>query len=219
MAADSPAVVGLTGSTLAASDREHAFHRGAVRRVFSRQPGTNGSARQRRRGRREGLGIGGIESRCECIEQIGIGTPELGLAGQHGHQIALCQDVHQRQQLGAYSVAHMQLASVRWVVDGGNVEHTAQLVRLGPAQIEQRMAVRAHTAETIDGCATQQVEQHRLCLIIGGVSREGIWSEHRMACRACPCFLIRSGCHPNALTAELRTESIGCGSDDSSLCG
>ena len=70
---------------------------------------------------------------------------------------------------------------------GTEAEQVAQGHRLGPAQREQGMAGPGpHGGQAVDAGAAQQVGQHRLGLVVGGVPGGGVGAEDRPAGRPGP---------------------------------
>ena len=69
-------------------------------------------------------------------------------------------------------VADMGRVAVRRVLDRHEPEVDAQRTGLGPPQAEQRMALGRHAGQPVDAAASQQVDEHGLGLVVGGVAGE-----------------------------------------------
>ena len=78
------------------------------------------------------------------------------------------------QQLVADPVAAEGGSSVGRVLDRSQAEVLAQRPGLAPAQAEQRVAVGPHAGQPVEPGAPQEVEQHRLGLVVGRVAGEHV---------------------------------------------
>ena len=78
--------------------------------------------------------------------------------------------------------------------------------RLGPAKTDDRMAARAHAAETVEAGATQQVEKNGLGLVVGRVTGEDIGRQDGEPGFACPRLEVRARLHRRLLGSEVRSE-------------
>ena len=91
-------------------------------------------------------------------------------------------------------VAQVGRIPVRRVLHGMETEPRAQVVGLGTAQGENRVArPRAHCRQTVGGGAPQQVEENRLRLIVGRVAGGGVGREDPEPGRPRPCLKVGPG--------------------------
>ena len=151
--------------------------------------------RQRRAGSRRGRPASGARrgGRARAAPRRGPGrrsgrwpparpSSELGVVARarsavrtsSGDDVAPGDVVHQREQLVADPVAH-EAGGRRWTGrrPAPSPSVGAQRRGLGPAQGEQRPGrCRAHRRQPVEPGAAQQVDQHRLGLVVGGVAGE-----------------------------------------------
>ena len=79
-----------------------------------------------------------------------------------------------------------------------------------PAEGEQRLRrTRRHRRETVEARAAQEVEQHRLGLVVGGVAGEDAAGEGVVAGAAQAGLQVRPGCDVDAMEHEVDAEGGG----------
>lgn len=118
---------------------------------------------------------------------------ETSCAHEERHEIALSNGIQERKRLVADPVPAESWVGVGGV--GGRLQphRSAQRMGLGPAQAEDRMQ-----RTGLDPCqaggtgAAQECEQHRLGLIVGGVTVEGVRSQDSSSFRSTPSFEVGS---------------------------
>ena len=192
-----------------ARHRQHALGRRGVGRVAlgparpgRPQPGPHGPPRQRLVGGRQGAGVGGVEGGGQLVEQRGVGPGEVRLAGDHRHHVALGDGVEQRQELVADPVAAERRIVVGRVGHRLEPDGRAELPGLPPAQPAQRAAAGRHAREPVEAGAAEQVEQHRLGLVVGRVPGEHVGRQGAVAGRPGPGLDVGPGRHRDALGPE-----------------
>ena len=165
---------------LAAGHGEHPLDGGRVGRVAlvagaqprrARPAGRAARARRRGRGRRWGRAPAASSS-----SSVGVVAEHVGLPGEHGGDVALGDRVEQRQQLVAHAVA----AEARVVVRSGRATgsrpssaHSACVSARRRRRIGRCCRADSRPSPSSAGAA-QQVEQHRLGLVVGGVAGEHV---------------------------------------------
>ena len=78
----------FAGDRLATGHREHSFHGRGIGWMVGGEPATDGTSSQRSGGRRQRVGVGGVEFGRQPIEQIVVVGEEIGLARQHLDQVS-----------------------------------------------------------------------------------------------------------------------------------
>ncbi len=130
----------------------------------SATPERSGSVRDR-------PGVGRVERCGELAEQGRVIGQQPRLTGQDGHDVTAGELAQHGDQLVTDAVAQVGRVAVRRVLDRVQTEPRAQRVGLGPTQGENRVPrPSAHRREAVSGGAAEQVDEHRLCLIVGGVA-------------------------------------------------
>ncbi len=96
-------------------------------------------------------------------------------------------------------------------VADGQAERLAQRHRLVPAEGEQWLRrARRHGRETVEPRTAQEVEQHRLGLVVGGVAGEDAAGKGVVAGAAQAGLQVRSGRDLDAMQHEVDAEGGGC---------
>ena len=165
---------------------------------------------QRRWGRGDCASIGRIERRRQLVEQIVVVAQEVGRPHEQWGDVALGDCVHQRHQLVTDPVASESVVGVRRVGRDTKLQNVAEPMGLGSAEPEDRLAVaRPHSGQAGCSAAPEQSEQRCFGLIVGGVSRQRVGSEHPAAGGSGPGLQVRSVGEFDALAAERRAEPTG----------
>ncbi len=144
---------------------------------------------------------------------------QVGLAGEQGHRVAAGQVGQQGQQFVAHPVAQVARVGVGRVVHDRQCERAAQGHGLGPAQGEQGRAAGAHRRQAGQRGAAQQVEQHGLGLVVGGVAGEHARGQHAVAGLAGAGLQVGPVGDGHRLGAERAPEECGVGRDHLGLVG
>ena len=179
-AADRATAADLAGHRLAAGDGEHAVDGGARRA---------GAARRRRAasggppgGRAAGGGGQGARRRWgraasgQLVEQLGVGAEQVGLAGEHGRDVALGDRVEERAAArGGRGCGGRRGSTLRRVVH--RLEARGRRTARGSRARRSRRSGRrggVEAGEAVEAGAAEQVEQHGLGLVVGGVAGEHV---------------------------------------------
>ena len=130
------------------------------------------------RRRTQRVGIGRVDTVAALVELGRGGAQQFGLSSQHRHDVALGDVIEEREQLVATRVC-----AERPGRDSSDrrPRRDRDPRRAGASrapQCEDRAAVAAHPAETVQAGAPHQVEQHRLGLIVSGVAEERVVRQH-----------------------------------------
>ena len=170
-----PPIADLGRDRVAPSDREHALDRRGVGRVAARRSQPAATARRARAGggrRASAAGIGRVEPTRQLVEQVGVVAQQIGLAGTARHDVALGDVVEQRAAPrgapGCGGTAGRR--SSRRAPVGARARCTAHASRRGAAPAAGGV-LPAHAGEAVEAGAAQQVEQHGLGLVVGGVAQ------------------------------------------------
>ena len=179
MTLDPPAATDLGGRLRhPAGDGEHPLDRGSVGRVLGRS-----ASGERRAGRvATGAAVSALASvrvdrRRQLVEQIVVVAQQVGLAGQHRHQVAL-----RRASPSAAAVrgAPGCAGSAGSRLDGIVRRPRAQLacadasVSLRRKRQERPAWAGSHRRQPAARGAAEQVDQHGLGLVVGGVAGEHV---------------------------------------------
>ena len=160
----------------------------------------------------ERLSIGSI-SAASTSSRSASSRSRVGLAGEQRGNVALGDRRGEREQLVADPVATVGGICVRRVGHGLQAECRAERNGLCPADGEQRSARPdacghgAHPGQTVEPAAAQEVEQHGLGLVVGGVSGEHTGGEHGVAGRSGAGLEVRAGLDHDALGPEPGAEA------------
>ena len=160
---------------VAARDGEHPLDRRDRRRRGAEPAAGRPGARARRaapRARRRLRGrVGG-----ERVEQLVVVAQQLGLAGEHLDEIALGAALELRHDLTPQPHASVVQLVVHRIVHRRETQARAELVRVAPAQLEQRPAHVTRGAAGMPAspaaAAAQHVQQHGLGLVVTRVPDE-----------------------------------------------
>ena len=170
-----PPIAGLGRDCSSPSDREHRA-RPSRRQADGRRPATGGRRAERGaavrrgvRGHRSGRGRARARSsRSDVVaQQVGLACDERGRRRARRCRRATAAP---RAGSGCAGTAGRRSSGPAPV----GVRARAQRTRLGAAQRQQRAAVAAHAREAIEAGAAEQVQQHGLGLVVGGVAGEDI---------------------------------------------
>ena len=71
------------------------------------------------------------------------------------------------------------------------------------------MGPRAHAGEPVQAGAPEEVEEHGLGLVVGGVAGEGVGRQDGVASGAGPCLQVRTRFDDDPLGAEAGAEAVG----------
>ena len=156
-----------------------------ARRPGGPGPGAASPGRRRRWGR---------GSAARTSSRSASSRQEGGLAGQHRDHVPAGDVGQQRQHLVAHPVAAVDRGRRCW----GPRRAPGPRRRTGPgsrpAQGEERMARAGPDAgQAVEAGAPQQVEQHRLGLVVGGVAGEDVGREHGVPGGPGPGLQVRAG--------------------------
>ncbi len=176
-------------------DGQHPFDGRSLGRMVAAQPQADGASPERDRRGGEDAGVGRVELARECIEQIRVVAQQVRLAAEEVGDVALGDRVEHGKQVVPDAVAAESTIGIRLVVDGLEPELRAQLVCLGAAQRQQRSSVASHGGQAVGAGAAQEVEEHRLGLIVGGVPGEHIRGKRLVACGPSPSLEVGAGWH------------------------
>jgi hypothetical protein len=67
--------------------------------TIAAQPPADRAARERHGCRGDRPGVGGVEHGRQFVEQVGLVAQQVGLAGEHGDEIAACRVTRSHQRL------------------------------------------------------------------------------------------------------------------------
>ena len=157
---------------------EHPLDRGRVGRVAvarsrAATPRTARAGERAAAPTRSAAASVGSSAAASSSSRSASSAQQLGLAGEQGGHVALGDVVEQRQQLVADAVAAERGVVVRGSSTGVEAERRAQSARCRAGAGEQRAAARRARMprQAVEPGAAQQVEQHGLGLVVGGVAR------------------------------------------------
>ena len=151
--------------------------------------------------------IGDVDGGRGGAQVVGHVGEQFGLAHEHGHRVAFGDVGHQRQHLAPHPIAHERGVEVRRIVERLEPLDGADGLGLGPTQRQDRMPMaRSDAGEPVGTGTAQEVHEHGLRLIIGGVSQRGLGAEHLMAGEACPRLEIGPGLDRQRFGPERDTE-------------
>ena len=102
---------------------------------------------------------------------------------------------------------------------GVESELGAEALGLGPAQPQERVAVGAHPGQAVEAGAPQQVEQHGLGLVVGGVAGEHVGRQHGVARGPGPGLEVRARLDGGAAATSNAAPNRAAAADDLGLVG
>ena len=154
--------------------------------------------------------VGRVDAGGEFVEELVVGTQQVGGASeQHGH-VALGDVVEQGEHLVADPVAAEAWVVVARVLGDDQAEPCAQRSGLGTSQRQDRVApARPDRAETCRAGASQQREEQRLCLVVGGVARHRVGTERGSTGGPSAGLEVRSGDDLDTGHPEVGAEMLG----------
>ncbi len=122
------------------------------------------------------LALAGPGGTRERVEEVGLGSQHVGLAGEQGRQVAAGASFQQREHLVTDPVAPEGHVVVRRVLPRHEPAAGAFCAHVGPPRAEERPHDAAsagwHARQPGRATPAQEVEQDRLGLVIGGVRHE-----------------------------------------------
>ena len=151
-----------------------AFERPGGRRIARRvadpapdcTPGEDGLSLSQR------AAVGRVEVAGETVEEIPLGARERRCPHQKRHGVALGDVSEQREQFGAHPIPPNRRIRVRLIHDRIDPHAPTEFDGLRSAETEDRvLGAGSHRGKTGRPGAAQKPEQHRLGLIIRGMSR------------------------------------------------
>ena len=181
--------------------------------MFSGQPPAHRSSGQWEGCDGDGPGVGGIESTGQIVEEIGVVGHEIGLAHQHGHQIAPGRGRQRRENLVPHPIAQQSDIGVAGILERDQSGLVAHPFGVGTAQGEQRMSNAtgrtsdgSESGEAIDTRSPKKVQNDRFGAVVGGVAGEHVGGQSGVTRLAGPGFEVRSRCDLHAHRTERGTE-------------
>ena len=166
------------------------------------QPSTDRPASQRQRRRGECQRIGGVERGGQPVEEVVVVAEQVCLPGEDRDDVALGELGELREQFVTDAIAQEALVAVAAVVDHGEAEHRAHVFGVGAPQRQQRAARTGSHRRQSAGRAAQQVQEHRLGLVVGGVSGEHVGGQRAVAGGASASLEVRAIAHVEANGAQ-----------------
>ena len=212
------AAADFTGHGLPPGHGEDPFHGGGVGRMVlgggdegvGCEPASHRPASQRRRGRRQRRGVGGIEGGGQSGEQVGVVAQQAGLAGQHGGHVPVGDGVEQGQHVVANAVAPERGPVVGGIDDRDEPEPVAQgACFAAPERQQGPPGARPHAGQAVESRSPQEVEEDRLGLIVGGVPGQDIGGQDPVTGRPRPCLEVRPGGDVHSLGPEAGADAPG----------
>ena len=191
---------------VAPSDREHPLDRRGVGRVAVRRASAAAArAASRAAARpRSARRIGRVDAGGELVEQVGV----VARAGRPGGRAAAPTSRSAMSSSSGSTSWRTRLRRnarvvVRRVVHRPRPSCRAQRTRSRRgAGRAAGGAPSAHAGEAVEAGAAQQVEQHRLGLVVGGVAGEHVGRQRRVAGRAGPGLEVRARRRPRHARAR-----------------
>ena len=195
VAFDPAAAHQFAGCGITAGDGEHPPDGIGIRRVpIVLEPVANRSRSEDPRRAADGLGVGGIDARSELFEELVVGADQVGGAREQRDDVASGDVIEQREGFVADPVAAESTVVVRGVVGHVEPQLRAQRLRLGSPEGEDGMPPSWPDRSEAGGSRpTDQREEQRLGLIVGGVAGQGVRPQRLAACGAGPCLEVRAG--------------------------
>jgi hypothetical protein len=161
-----------------------------------------------------GSRISDIKPDRSVSEMIGNISEELPLANENRNHISMCQARQQRKKFVANAVAQECRVTVGRVMERFDAGERADRLGVVPAQFNNGMArARTDTCESIGTCSAQQIHEHRLSPIIGGMPKRGIRSEDFETSGTCPSLKVCAGRNMHCFGPESRPESVRHGTN------
>ena len=183
----------VTPAGLPAGDAQDPLDGRRVGRVLGRQPAPHRPPGQRQRGGGERLGVGRVDVRGQLVEQVAVVAEQIrpgGSAPAPGRaRPARSSAAAARGGPGCAGTPDRRFDGSSTTVMPNDV---AEPDGRGPAQAEDRApGAGTHPGQTRARRAAQQVDQHGLGLVVGGVPGQHVGGQHRVAGVAGPRFQVR----------------------------
>lgn len=219
-ALDPAASADVGGGCVAPGHGQNPFDGRRIGRVFPSEPLPHGATSQRNGRRSQRPGVGGVELGGEGVEQVGVVAGEIGLPGEDGDEVPSGGFGEGGEQVEPHRVAQVLSVEVGRVVDEFEPESSTQGVGLGAAQGEDRPSrPGTHPGQPVERGATEEMEHHRLGLVVGSVAGEHVGRQSGIAGLASPGLEVGPMADLGAYGAHLAAEALGEASDDLGLRG
>lgn len=204
-ATDSGDLAGCSGS---GRDLEYPPHCSGVGWIpVPRQPSADRPTCERERGGGQGDCVGRVDGLGETVEEIIVIAQKVGSSGRQRDDVSVRDVIEEGEDFGANPVASKTGVGIGRILDRFEVERLAQRMRLCTPQAENGVAgARPDTGQSCGTGAAQEREEHRLDLIVGGVSEQCVGAHDALSHCASSGLQIRPVVEFGVLDSKRDTE-------------
>ena len=177
------------------------------------KPASDRASRKRDRGAGESHCIGRVDFGAGPIQRFRLIGEDVTLSDENRYEVPSSEVVHHRKQFEADAIAQQRSVGVGRILERHPAQPSADLDGVGAADSQQGMSCSprgtadcSHADQTVEPCATQQIDENGLCTIVSGVPRANIVWESGIASCSGPSFDVGPLFDMNGPGFELRSD-------------